>query len=598
MADKLMKDHLYGDLLAPEAGRHTDFALGMTYSLSFEAMLTAHLAFGMLGEMDSNAMQMPHLLLEAIAKSSSKVVVFCNKGGIAVPPTMRKIYSLLEDNIFEVFDRRCLKANFHPKLWLIREVGNDNDDDVQLKLIVTSRNLDYTDNIDCIASLTGRVGRTPAKARSQAKHRRLADFIKAVAKASNIGTEQEKRVLKLADDLLRVERFDVEAPFDDYDFFPYLFGRDFGLGHVADYMTGAESTIISPFIDKSMLSVLAPADRSRRTLITRKEYADPDIFAMFDGRGGTYITLDDLASRGIDLHAKMYHVWQGRDKQYLFLGSANATTSAFNRNGEFLLRLKYRYGNTQSGRLLREFYEQGNADSKFMPLNAPVDKAVSPSVWDSAEEAMKQLACADTLKAEITRHRDGSYSATVSATVSSLPGDIHIAPLQKRALMQRWTGRAKFDNLHAADLSVFYIVAATTADGVRHETIVKIATTGMPAERDMAIYKGIIKDDNDFFKFLALMLTDTPIQYIANEMHSNGGTGDTGDNDATTHCHGLYEKMLKAAATDKAQIQEIGRLANRLGDDIVPAGFKKMYDMFAEAIKPAPDNKKQTKQRR
>ena len=46
MAEKLMKEHLYGDLLAPTPGYSTDFALGMTYCLSFEAMLTAYLAFG------------------------------------------------------------------------------------------------------------------------------------------------------------------------------------------------------------------------------------------------------------------------------------------------------------------------------------------------------------------------------------------------------------------------------------------------------------------------------------------------------------------------------------------------------------------------
>lgn len=124
MAEKLLKEHLYGDLLAPSTGYSTDFALGMTYSLSFEALLTAHMAFGMLGEVDDNVMQSRHMLLEAITKSSDKVVVFCNKGGIVVPSTIRKVYSLMERNIFEVFDKKNHKANFHPKLWLIREINN------------------------------------------------------------------------------------------------------------------------------------------------------------------------------------------------------------------------------------------------------------------------------------------------------------------------------------------------------------------------------------------------------------------------------------------------------------------------------------------
>lgn len=52
MAQRIMQEHLYGDLLAPTQGYHTDFAVGTTYSLGFDALLTAQLAFGMLGDMD------------------------------------------------------------------------------------------------------------------------------------------------------------------------------------------------------------------------------------------------------------------------------------------------------------------------------------------------------------------------------------------------------------------------------------------------------------------------------------------------------------------------------------------------------------------
>ena len=427
MAEKLLKEHLYGDLLAPTPGYFTDFALGMTYCLSFEAMLTAHLAFGMLGEMDDNVIQSPHLLLDAITKSSEKVVVFCNKGGIAVPPTIRKVYSLMERNIFEVFDKQNNKANFHPKLWLIREINNDNKKDVLLKLIVTSRNLAYTDTIDCIACLTGKVGSASVK---NEKHQPLVAFIKSVIKESNIGDEQKNSVLKLTTDLERVEQFDVEAPFEDYDFFPYLFNYDFGLGKVEDYLVGTESIIVSPFLDKTMLSRLNPENKFNRTLITRKEYVDRSIFDKFSNKGGIYVTLDDLASRGMDLHAKMYHVWNGRNEQYLYLGSANATTSAFERNGEFLLRLKYKYGNNRSAQFLGDFYEKDNSDSKFMPLNEPLENSSPVIKWDVAESAMKDLMCADDLKARITHHRDGGYSVVVTSSMKRLDNEVFIAPLQ------------------------------------------------------------------------------------------------------------------------------------------------------------------------
>ena len=581
MAEKLLKEHLYGDLLAPTPGYSTDFALGMTYCLSFEAMLTAHLAFGMLGEMDDNVIQSPHLLLEAITKSSEKVVVFCNKGGIAVPPTIRKVYSLMERNIFEVFDKKNNKANFHPKLWLIREINNDDKRDVLLKLIVTSRNLAYTDTIDCIVCLTGKVG--PASIRNE-KHQPLVDFIKSVANESNIGAEQKKSVLRLTTDLQRVERFDVDAPFEDYDFFPFLFGYDFGLDNVEDFLVGTESIIVSPFIDKTTLSRLNPDNRCKRTLITRKEYVDKSIFDKFCNKGGIYVTLDDLASRGMDLHAKMYYVWNGRDEQYLYLGSANATSKAFKENGELLLRLKYEKHNSQSQQFLSNFYEKDNSDSKFMPLNEPLENASPVIKWDVAESAIKDLMCATDLKARITHHRDGSYSAVVTSSQKRLANEVFIAPLQKKELLQRWTGRASFEDMKIDELSEFYILSATSPDGTHHEAIVKIETIGMPSDRDQEIYKGIIKTKKDFFRFLELMLTDTPLEYISSEILLKESGGKGSETDEVKVFPSLYEKMLKIAATNPKQIHEIGRLVSKLGDDVVPQAFTKMYKQFVSAL--------------
>lgn len=581
MAEKLLKEHLYGDLLAPTPGYSTDFALGMTYCLSFEAMLNAHLAFGMLVEIDENVIQSPHLLLEAVAKSSEKVVVFCNKGGIKVPPTIRKVYSLMERNIFEVFDKQNIKANFHPKLWLIREIHNDDKKDRLLKLIVTSRNLTYTDTIDCIACLTGKVGGTSVK---NEKHLPLVAFIKSVIKESNIGNEQKRAVLKLTADLEQVEQFDVDAPFDDYNFFPYLFNYDFGLGKVEDYLIGTESIIVSPFIDQELLIRLNPKDKHYQTLITRKEYVDRNIFDKFSNKGGIYVTLDDLACRGMDLHAKMYYVWNGRNAQYLFLGSANATQNAFERNGEFLLGLKYKYGNTRSAQFLSEFYERRNSDSKFMPLNEPLENASPVIKWDVAESAMKNLMCADDLKARITHHRNGRYSVVVTSSMKRLATDVFIAPFQKKEFKQRWTGKVTFEDIRIDELSEFYILSATSLDGTRHETIVKIVTSGMPSNRDQEIYKGIIKTERDFFRFLELMLTDTPLQYISSEILQKEIGSKSAENEEGIKFPSLYEKMLKIAATNPKQIHEIGWWVSKLSDDVVPPTFRKMYKQFVSAL--------------
>ena len=581
MAQRMMQEHLYGDLLAPTQGYHTDFAMGMTYSLGFDALLTAQLAFGMLGDMDEKAIQVPHLLLEAILKNSDKMVIFCNKGSIDVPPTIRKVYSLLEKNIFEVFDPKNKTANFHPKMWLIREVNNDNRKDVLIKLIVSSRNMAYSDAIDCIVALTGKVGNNRSE---NPKHKRLRTFIEKVVSYSNISEDKAKQVKALARDIERIDRFDVSSPFEDYDFYPYLFEEDFGLGKVEDYLCGTESIIISPFIDKALLDKINPDRKDHRALITRKEYVTPEIFNSFDSKGGVFIALDDLASRGMDLHAKMYLVWMGRDKHYLYLGSANATNSAFERNGEFLLRLKFEYGNSKFYHLLKDFYEENNKDSKFVRLNEPIEKASTVIKWDKAELAMKELMCTDDLAAKITKHRDGSFSILVTSSLKKLENAVSIAPLQKRDMLKEWKGRALFDGLAADELSEFYIISAQSGDGTLHEAIIRIYTEGMPNERDTAIYKSIIKNRPDFVRFLELMLSDTPIQYLSNEIILKekwlGGSADD-----RHEFPQVYEKMLQVAAVNPGQLLQIEKILKKFDTETVPKEFSQIFKQFTNAVK-------------
>ena len=219
-----------------------------------------------------------------------------------------------------------------------------------------------------------------------------------------------------------------------------------------------------------------------------------------------------------------------------------------------------------------------------MPLNEPLENASPVIKWDVAESAMKDLMCADDLKARITHHRDGGYSVVVTSSMKRLANDVFIAPLQKKELLQRWTGRVSFEDMKIDELSEFYILSATSPDGTHHEAIFKIETTGMPSDRDQEIYKGIIKTKKDFFRFLELMLTDTPLQYISSEilLKEIGAKGT--DNEEGIAFPSLYEKMLKIAATNPKQIHEIGRLVSKLSDDVVPSAFTKMYKQFVSAL--------------
>ena len=172
MARELLKDLIYGEQIVSD-GCKVEFAVGLTYSLNLEAMLTVPLAFGDLGEFDSSVKQSPAFLLEGIRRSSDKIALFCNKGGIHVPNETRTIYSLLETSIFEVQNGKEL-SNFHPKLWLVKETDREGIE--WLKLSVMSRNLDFSTCLDICCSIRGRISKRRSRKGAE-KHKPLKEML-------------------------------------------------------------------------------------------------------------------------------------------------------------------------------------------------------------------------------------------------------------------------------------------------------------------------------------------------------------------------------------------------------------------------------------
>lgn len=116
--DNMMQDLIYGDMLTTP-GYDVEFAMGTTYSLDMKALLIVPYSLGMFGDLSDNVKASPLFLLESIRRSSDKFVLFCHRGGIHMPKETASYFPLLENSIFEVKTEPT--ANFHPKMWLIRE---------------------------------------------------------------------------------------------------------------------------------------------------------------------------------------------------------------------------------------------------------------------------------------------------------------------------------------------------------------------------------------------------------------------------------------------------------------------------------------------
>ena len=143
----------YGELLRPDVGYTLDFAVGTTYSLDLEALLGVPVSLGLLEDADAEQMRSPLYVLEAIRTSSDKIAIFCNAGGIKLPDKIQSVYSLLEENVFQV--KLSKNSNFHPKLWVLKysnEAGKS-----YIKLLVLSRNLTFDSSIDLCVAMRGEV---------------------------------------------------------------------------------------------------------------------------------------------------------------------------------------------------------------------------------------------------------------------------------------------------------------------------------------------------------------------------------------------------------------------------------------------------------
>lgn len=597
MARELLKDLIYGEQLV-SAGCKVDFAVGLTYSLNLEAMLTVPLALGDLGELDGSVKQSPAFLLEGIRRSSDKIALFCNKGGIHVPSETRTIYSLLESSIFEVQNGNDIFSNFHPKIWLVKEIDKDGNE--WLKLSIMSRNLDFSTCLDICCSIRGQIKKRRSL-RGAEKHKPLKDMLLWVSEYAP--KAKADKVCQLAEQLDYVDRFKLDMPFqtedvdrnedEGYDFFPFVYGKEefssYG-NYLQKYLPGDRIIVVSPFIDITTLSWLTSRKKDynyeskNSILITRKEYVTQEVFDMFEQVWVPNDTMIDNTTANVDLHAKMYLTQRLTcdDLGYtLYLGSANATVNAFNKNVEFLLRLHYK--RTTNDRI-KELLEEITSEHRFVVMDAPNPEASNTRPSNEKELALKRaVGCLE--KAVIkTSNKEGLYDIELSVR-GKYDGDIQIRPLQCKELWKPINNQILFKELSAHLLSEFYVIRIPSEDNKFIELVAKVKTTGMPTNRDEAIYQSVVTKPEELLNYVAFMLSDRPSEFFFEKQMMKEGQKCSDGAASNTITMPLYEQLLKTASTNPEQITEVLKFIKKMKQDIVPEELTKILQMFQNVSK-------------
>ena len=563
----LANDRLsYGALLRPDAGYTLDFAVGMTYSLDLEALLGVPVSLGMLDEMDESSMHSPLYILEAIRKSSDRIALFCNAGSIKLPDKIQSVYSLLENSVFQV--ALGSRKNFHPKIWVLKY--SQEGCNSYIKLLVMSRNLTFDSSIDISAAMQGEIG-----SKKYEKNRPLADFLRYV---SEFAGKKKQQVLSLADGVEMVPAFEVSSPFVDYDFYPI--GIPGYPGEASPlFERKGNLIVVSPFLtDDTVLNMTkAMPPKGHRCLVTRKSSVTRRIMDAFEH---VYVTKDVLSDNEYgaqqDIHAKIYFTTTN-EANYLYLGSANASHNAFFRNVECLLRLKYK--------LYLSGYESIKSD--FIPDdNCPYEELTTLPELPAEDTRKKEIDKAlreavYALKRAVITSDGNQYAIQVFARPLKSGEAVRISPLQRPDLACDLKEEIRFTGVLLKELSEFY---ALTLDS--QKLVVKLKTSGMPKDRDQAIYRSIIDSRTKFMRYLSFVLS-------GDLSDADGGTDameaalmQSGALRLGTEIKpAIYEQMLRVFHQNPARLKGISDMIRRLDPEVVGDEFRQMFAQFELAAK-------------
>lgn len=584
----LWNDIVYTDVMQSD-GYVVDYAVLTTYSLDMPSLLSVPFMLGAMSDLTEATMRSPHLVLEAVNKSAGKFSVFCNAGSIAVPQTNSKLYALLERSVVQIAlpAKGAGFVNFHPKVWVIKETNPDTEES-QIKVVVLSRNLTCSNDLDVVCELVGHIGTKSATRKSRARHKPLADFLEWLAERST--SKIRKHIRSIINDLDYVERFELaDAPFDDYDFIPMgIDGYDGMEQCLEDDMLdhATEMIVISPFIDqKTLEKIVACSPKSRKTLITRHTSVTNEVLSLFnDGVYAPKEVLTDKVEKDVvvDLHEKVYFIrrYEGNlTYNHLYLGSTNATLNGFGRNVEFLLHLRFAPYKTSYDKFRSELIHD-EKDCMFEQVTAvPADIKEQENTSD---ELLLRLTIASIHKAEVKQHCE-YYNVTILCRKSRLPKeDIRIYPLGCEAMERNLTDGTTFEKMELAMLTEFYVLAVGEI-----RRVIKIDTTEMPTEeRNCAIFRSIINTKAKFISYLAFMLTDDTEQYVLEsqqmEKELSEMTTSTKEQEMSVS---LYEDMVRMAYTDPDRIAVIRSVIDKADASVIPDHFAELYASFENAIK-------------
>ena len=577
------------DVLAPPDGFALDHALGTTYTLDLLALLRVPLAATALpwSGSDGRPVDNPFALLTALRRNAGKVSLYCHAGATKVPARHVPLLAFLEDAVLPVTPPRR-GGVFHPKLWLLRFRPDSTEDPVRYRLVVLSRNLTFDRSWDTALSLDGELR---DRKRGFGRNRPLADFVAALpsmarAARTNLSDAALERASLLADEVRRVE-WQPPDGFHELAFHPIGHDRrpQWPIDNVRRLM------VISPFVESGALMTLRAQVPDDLTLVGRfEELARLDASALqsldevdvFDDAATVLdvdeAAVDDAPDRQPDdgsvpepfgLHAKVFVGKRGH-RAVVYIGSANATEAAFERNVEFLVELEGAHG--QHGiDALRAALCESRLLTPFKP-GAPVETDEAAVALERTLERAAHALASGGLRARADAVADGQWRTTLHSAAHVELGDLRLEarPLADQILRPvdlRASPACSFRPTGLSSVTPFFALRLTgrTTSGQRHlDVTVRLPLDGAPDGRIEAVTAELLSDRERLLRFILVLLSeDSDVDRMLDELSDLIGERRAGRSSSSGPAMfglPLLEPMLRALHRTPERLDEIDRL--------------------------------------
>lgn len=614
------KDRLiYSDILVPPYGYELEKAVTTTYSLDIAALISCMIPLAFSSDVNDRLFKNRVSTFTALRNLSRKVVVFCDPGQIKELKSLDKNFAVLLENMIVPVN---LKADsngdypaFHPKMWLLQFVNAEGKH--LYRFIALSRNISYDRCYDVSFVLESSDNHLKTK-----RTKPVIEFLEYLGKS--IDTEkfprltfqknkidslqnnlmEEKVCFSLADQKYEDDDFDIYPLFDDAHR-KTLKNVLFEPAKKDNKEKYDEMFVMSPFVSDKILEELQNCIKtdSKIKLVTR-QLALESVNEKYNESYETYV-LNDAVVLGSefsqedtdeessdneteelhDIHAKLY-LTQNQKHSDLYIGSVNATYSAFNRNVELMVRI----GNQKKYLNVQNFFSELNPEDN--PLFEKTEIVTKQKVEEEYGKIIEKLIKNISHSNVYARVSSADKKYNVELFFENIPGipqnvQVKISPFSSNNLKEI-AAKVTFEEVPLASLSEFYVLSSVYSGNketanANIERIIKIPTYGIPYElRDSEIVNGLIKDKDTFAEYVTLLLSRDYIATQSEIMNFKESNSKWKVNNTQSP---LYEMLLKASTNNPEALKNLeSDLKIITNKEIVSDEFRDMYEQFLKVI--------------